>query len=205
MSSTEENSDLDNLITRIGEMDINNAHNFINIKPDIKQELNPNITDIPSTSRGPTFAREPPLRKTYTGTAQTRNPLGYAELTSIPSPDNYTPLEKMRNEHINPFGLFLNLDCVTDVEEAIDKWETSLRIAVEINKMDLEVTKKFLEKTLINSAARYWQHLPTETKDIIFASTTSADFITTAVEAFQLEFHGEGRLIKDPTTINIYL
>ncbi|KAL5810581.1 hypothetical protein ACOSQ4_027149 [Xanthoceras sorbifolium] len=70
--------------------------------------------------------------------------------------------------------------------------------------MDLEVTKKFLEKTLINSVARYWQHLPTETKDIIFSATTSSDFITAAAEAFQLEFHGEGRLIKDPTTINKY-
>ncbi|KAL5732670.1 hypothetical protein ACOSQ2_032362 [Xanthoceras sorbifolium] len=159
MSSTEENSDIDNLIIRIGEMDINPAHNFINIKPDIKQELNPNITDIPSTSRGPTFARETPLRRTHTGATQTRNPLGYAGLTSLSPQDSYTPLEKMRNEHINPFGIFLNLDYVSDVEEAIDKWETSLRIAVEINKMDLEVTKKFIEKTLINSVARFWQHV----------------------------------------------
>ncbi|KAL5822898.1 hypothetical protein ACOSQ4_020798 [Xanthoceras sorbifolium] len=111
----------------------------------------------------------------------------------------------MKNENINPFGIFLNLDCVSNVEEAIDKWETSLRIAVEINKMDLEVTKRFIEKTLINSASRFWQHMPDETKNVILASITPSDLITSTVEAFQLEFHGEGRLIKDPTTINKYV
>ncbi|KAL5834570.1 hypothetical protein ACOSQ4_014067 [Xanthoceras sorbifolium] len=206
MSSTEETSDIENLITKIGEIDINNSHNFINIKPDIKQELNPNITDIPSTSRGP-FAREPPLKRRFTTPTDsfyTRNPTGYAGLSSLPN-DNYTPLKKMRNENINPFGIFLDLDCVSNVEEAIDKWETSLRIAVEINKMDFEITKRFLEKTLVNSASRFWQNMTEATKNVIFLADSPSQLITRAAEAFQLEFHGEGRLIKDPTMIMKYV
>ena len=52
----------------------------------------------------------------------------------------------MRNEPINPYGVYLDLDCVNNVEEAIDKWETALRIVVDINGFDKSTTMVFLEK-----------------------------------------------------------
>ena len=65
----------------------------------------------------------------------------------------------MKNEPINPFGIYLNLDCVTNIEEAIDKWETAFRVTVSVNKMDIEIGKHFLERSLLNSVLRFWQNM----------------------------------------------
>jgi hypothetical protein len=53
----------------------------------------------------------------------------------------YIYIGSMANEPINPFGIYLNLDCVTNLDEDIDKWETALRISVAVNKMNV----RFLE------------------------------------------------------------
>ena len=104
------------LITKIGDADIS-KENFINIKTEIKNE-NSNIIDIPSTS-----SQSPPIRPI----SFDRLVSGYAALSySGQQPDNYTPLEKMKSDSINPFGIYLDLECVNNVEEAIDKWETTL-------------------------------------------------------------------------------
>ena len=58
----------------------------------------------------------------------------------------------MKNEPINPFGIYLDLDCISNTEEAIDKWEAALRISITLNKMDIVTAQLFLEKTLVNSA-----------------------------------------------------
>ena len=40
--------------------------------------------------------------------------------------DGHTPMDKMRTEAINLFEIYLDLDCVSNVEEATDKWELHL-------------------------------------------------------------------------------
>lgn len=188
-------TDIDNLITKIGEININD--NFINLKPEIKQEdWNPSINEVPSTSS------QIPIRNQLFD-----KPIkSYAAITSaLKNEENYTPYEKMKNEPINPFGIYLDLDCISNTQEAIDKWETALRISIAVNKMDIEISKLFLEKTLVNSALRFWQNMSFENKNIIFGTDNDiSNMVTRATEAFRLEFCGEGNILKDPATVQKY-
>ena len=135
--------DIDSLVTKIGEININD--NFVNLKGEIKQEnYVPNVNDIPSTSNSTTVIN-----------AFTRPTEGYAAVKATINKgdkvkdEKYKPYESMKNEPINPFGIYLDLDCVNNTEESIDKWETALRTAVAINKMDIDILKGFLEKDFI--------------------------------------------------------
>ncbi|GJY98856.1 hypothetical protein Tco_0516286 [Tanacetum coccineum] len=119
--------------------------------------------------------------------------------------EKFTPYVSMKNEPINPFGIYLDLDCVNNNEEAIDKWETALRTAIAINKMDIDTLKGFLERTLLNSALKFWQNISQSTKQTIIGTDNNlANIITRAVEALRLEFCGEGNIIKDAATVQKY-
>lgn len=117
MTSSEEDiitSDVDNLITKIGDININDD-TFVNIKPtevkpEIHLEWNPHVTEILSTSGTKSQAFDRSVR-------------GYVGLSIVYQqiPDTYTPYDKMKGEPINPFGIYLNIDCITNIEEAIDK------------------------------------------------------------------------------------
>ncbi|PWA38749.1 hypothetical protein CTI12_AA579590 [Artemisia annua] len=110
--------DMDSLVTKIGEIDIND--NFVNLKGEIKQEnYVPNVNDIPSTSKSTTVTN-----------AFTRPTEGYSAIKTTNKKgdkakdeknEKYKPYESMKNEPINPFGIYLDLDCVNNPEEAIDK------------------------------------------------------------------------------------
>jgi len=195
VASNLEDSEVENLITKIGDIDL--SDNFVNIKT----QENFNINDIPSTSNTNDTNKRIPIRNEFNRPTQ-----GYAAINStIKYIDNYKPLEVMKNEPINPFGIYLDLDCVNNTEEAIDKWETAFRIAVSVNKMDIETIKGFLERTLLNSTLRYWQNTSLETKRVIFETDDIiANIITRAVETFRLEFCGEDNIIKDPATVKKY-
>ena len=65
-------------------------------------------------------------------------------------------------------SLYLDIDCTINTQEAIDKWETTLRISIAVNKMDFEISKLFLEKTLLNSVLRFWKNMSLETRNLIF-------------------------------------
>lgn len=185
-------SDVDNLITQIGDMDINEK--MVNIKPFVKEENeNANINDTASTSR------QIPIRKDKTTK-------GYAAVqSSMKKKEKYVPYEVMKNEPINPFGIYLDLDCVSNADEAIDIWETAFRIAVQVNKIELVDIQSFLERTLLNSALRFWQHMDQNTKRIIFETDKIvANIITRAAEVIKIEFCGEGNIVRDPATIKKY-
>lgn len=196
-------SDIDNLITKIGDMEIKD--NFVNLKPEMKPDnIKPEIKQenwIPSVNDIPTTSRQIPIRREFSKPTQ-----GYAAMmTTIRKEENYKPYESMKNEPINPFGIYLDLDCISNTEEAIDKWETAFRIAVSVNKMDIETVVSFLERTLLNSSLRYWQNLNPDIKKVIFETDNIlANIITRAVEAFRIEFCGEGNILKDPATVKKY-
>jgi hypothetical protein len=193
-TSNIEDSDVENLTTKIGDMELND--NFINIKTHPKEE-NFNVNDTPGTSSD---------SKIHVRNEFNRPARGYAAITTtVKNEDNYKPYQSMKNEPINPFGIYLDVDCVNNTEEAIDKWETAFRIAVSVNKMDLDTIKGFLERTLLNSALRFWQNMHPDLKNTIFEmDNITANIITRAVETFRLEFCGEGNLIKDPATVQKY-
>ncbi|GKA42901.1 hypothetical protein Tco_0735561 [Tanacetum coccineum] len=100
-------SDVDNLITQIGDIDINDK--VVNIKMIKEENENANINDTASAST------QIPVRNCKT----TR---GYAAVQStIKKKEKYVPYEVMKNEPINPFGIY---DCISSAEEAIDIWES---------------------------------------------------------------------------------
>ncbi|GKB24312.1 hypothetical protein Tco_0863713 [Tanacetum coccineum] len=182
---------VDNLIAQIGDMDINDR--VVNIKTIKEENENANINDTASTST------QIPIRNDKT----TR---GYAVVQStIKKKEKYVPYEVMKNEPINPFGIYLYLDCISNVDEAIDIWETTFRIAVHVNKIELKDIQSFLERTLLNSGLRFWQHMNKETKKLIFdTDKIIANTITRAAEVIRIEFCGEGNIVRDPSTIKKY-
>lgn len=54
----------------------------------------------------------------------------------------------MKNEPINPFEIYLDLDCISNIEEEIDEWKTTFRTVVVVNKMNIETIKSFFWKEL---------------------------------------------------------
>ena len=201
MSDSEEN------FTCLSDSEIENISNklnnlMINIKPDIKPEMNPNISDLPSTSR-PTssYAR----RKPGSGNSFVSSLMNIAKQKGYLDNEGYTLLDRTTPEAIFPFGTFLDLDCVKNTEEAIDKWEIGLRLAVSINKLSYEESKGFLERSLVNSVSRYWKTLPEETKSIIFGEEQDINsMITRALELIRLEFVGEESYFKDVNSVQKY-
>jgi len=71
--------------------------------------------------------------------------------------DGYTPIDRMRTKVMNCFGIYLDVDCVSNIDETIDQWETTLKVVVSINKMDYEMAKAFIERTLVNKSLRFWK------------------------------------------------
>ncbi|GKB79452.1 hypothetical protein Tco_0946347 [Tanacetum coccineum] len=99
----------------------------------------------------------------------------------------------------------IDLDCVNNTEEAINKWKTALGTAVAINKMDIDSLKGFLDRTILKSALRFWQNISQSTKQTIIGTDNNLEnIITRAVEALRLEFCGEGNIIKDAATVQKY-
>jgi hypothetical protein len=71
--------------------------------------------------------------------------------------------------------------------------------------MNIEETKYFIERSLVNGALRFWQNLSEDSKKTIFEDDDNlANIITRASEAFRLEFVGEGNFFKDPATVSKY-
>ena len=75
-----------------------------------------------------------------------------------------SPLDRLRPEGINPFGIYLDLDCNPDISSTLDRWETSLRLAINVNRMSLEDGKRYIGMAMIKSASQYWKNLNAETK-----------------------------------------
>ena len=112
---------------------------FINLKAD-----NPSIKDLITTAM---IVPRPKMEQGESSRIRPEPKGGYPiHHTYNNDKSQYTPSEKMRNEPINPYGIYIDLDCINNVEEAIDKWETALRIAVDINGFDKSTTMVFLEK-----------------------------------------------------------
>ncbi|GJQ98094.1 hypothetical protein Tco_0009233 [Tanacetum coccineum] len=194
--------DIDSLVTRIEEIDIND--NFVNLKREITSEnFVPNVNDIPSTSNSTTITKA--FNRPIEGYAPLKTTVRKKNKIKDEKNEKFTPYESMKNEPINPFGIYLDSDCVNNTEEAIDKRETALRTAVAINKMDTYTLKGFLERTLLNNALRFWQNISQNTKQTkIGTDSNFPNIITRAVEALRLEFCGEGNIIKDAATVQKY-
>ena len=67
--------------------------------------------------------------------------------------ENDSPIDRLRPEGINPFGIYLDLDCNPDISSTLDRWETSLRLALCVNRMSLDDGKRYIGMAMIKSAS----------------------------------------------------
>ena len=85
--------------------------------------------DIPESSNAARF------RPRYSRTPTAR---GTAYVHESIKQEYDTPMDRLRPEGINPFGIYLDLDCNPDISSTLDRWETSLRLALSVNRMSLD-------------------------------------------------------------------
>ena len=135
-------------------------------KCNLKMEENPMIEaannpvettamDIPESSNTARF------RPRYSRTSTAR---GTTYVHDSVKQEYDSPMDRLRPEGINPFGIYLDLDCNPDISSTLDRWETSLRLAINVNRMSLEDAKRYIGMAMIKSASQYWQNLNAETK-----------------------------------------
>ena len=66
-----------------------------------------------------------------------------------------SPMDHLRPEGINPFRIYLNLDCNPDISSTLDRWETSLRLAVSVIRMCPEDSERYIGMTMIKSTSQF--------------------------------------------------
>lgn len=103
-----------------------------------------------------------------------------------------THAAKMKVEGINPFEVYLNLDCRNDLESIIDQWKKSLKVAININKWVLQDTIRFIEMTLLGKTAKHWKAQTEADKSVIIMGNDIGTIISRFVLGFKHEFLGEG-------------
>ena len=103
-----------------------------------------------------------------------------------------TPFHRLRRESINPFGTYLNLDCTDDIDGRIERWERDLRIAIVVNNMSFEDSKKFVEMTLFSNVYRWYINVDQPRKDAMLAGDDIGKIISQIIHEIRIEFIGEG-------------
>ena len=106
-------------------------------------------------------------------------------------------MDRLRPEGINPFGIYLDLDCNPDISSTLDRWETSLRLAISVNRMTLEDSKRYIGMVMIKSASQFWQNLQAETKAQALFGDNINEIITKVVHLLRTKFLGEGYIDRD--------
>ena len=77
---------------------------------------------------------------------------------------NDSPMDNLRLEGINPFSIYLDLDWNPDISSTLDRWETSIRLAIEVNRMNNEDAKIYIGMAMIKSSLQFWQNLKLDIK-----------------------------------------
>ena len=144
--------------------------------------------DIPESSNAARF------RARYSRTPTAR---GTAYVHESVKQEFDSPMDRLRPEGINPFGIYLDLDCNPDISSTLDRWETLLRLALSVNRMTLEDGKRYIVMTMIKSASQYWQNLRAKTKAEALYGENINDTVTKVVHLLRIEFLGEGYIDRD--------
>ena len=159
--------------------------------PMIKAAVNPVETaamDIPESSNTARF--RPRYSRTPTAWGTT-----YVHYSVKQEYDS--PMDCLRPEGINPFGIYLDLDCNPDISSTLDRWETSLRLALSVNRMSLEYGKRYIGMTMIKSASQFWQNLRAEIKAEALFGENINEIVSKVVHLLRNEFLGEGYIDRD--------
>ena len=144
--------------------------------------------DIPESSNTARFRPRHAPTPTARGTAYVHEAV---------KTEHDSPMDRLRPEGINPFGIYLDLDCNPDISSTLDRWETSLRLALSVNRMTLADGKRYIGMAMIKSAAQYWQNLRAETKEAALYGENINEIVTKVIHLLRIEFLGEGYIDRD--------
>ena len=92
------------------------------------------------------------IRPRHSRTSTTR---GDASVYEEVKEETNSPIGKLRLEGINPHGIYLDLDYNPDISSTLDRWETSIRLAITVNRMIEEDRKRYIGMTMIKSASQF--------------------------------------------------
>ena len=163
-------------------------------KCNLKMEENPMIEAVQATDPVETAAMDIPessnaarFRLRYSRTPTAR---GTTYVHESVKQEYDSPMDRLRPEGINPFGIYLDLDCNP-------RWETSLRLALSVNRMSFDNEKRYIGMAMIKSASQYWQNLRAETKAEALYGENINDIVTKVIHLLRIEFLGEGYIDRD--------
>ena len=131
------------------------------------------VQDYPESSTTERF-----MQPRYSRTQTTR---GVASVFGAVKKENDSPIDKLRPEGINPFGIYLDLDCNPDISSTLDRWETSIRLAIAVNRMTEEDGKRYIGMPMIKSASQFWHNLNPETKASALEGESLTNILTNKI------------------------
>ena len=135
-----------------------------------------------------------------------RTPTGKGTASIFGAIENDSPMDKLRPEGINPFGIYLVLDCNSDISSTLDRWETSIRLAIAVNQMTNNDAKRYIGMTMIKSTLQFWQNLNINTKAQALEGDNITDVVAKVVLLLRIEFIGEGYINRDsPQYVEKYI
>ena len=106
-------------------------------------------------------------------------------------------MDNLRPEGIKPFSIYLDLDCNPDISSTLDRWETSIRLVITVNRMTNDDAKRYIGMTMIKSALQFWQNLKTNSKAQALEGDNITDVVAKVVHLSRIEFLGEGYIDRD--------
>ncbi|KAL8467772.1 hypothetical protein ACS0TY_031130 [Phlomoides rotata] len=143
---------------------------------------NPAGSDNPAGNKGPAYIY-PPVPKMRHRTYDAY----FGPKTS--------PKEKMFLEPIQPYGVALNLDVpdFRNLEELIDKWMASMKIAGTILEYDKKDFIGLIELSLTGSIKIGWEGAPPEIKEKVLSGNSRTDIVDRFGTIIRKKFSGEKR------------
>ena len=108
-SESDNDYDMNSLIDKMGNINLTDD-TFINLKADT-----PSMHDLTATTQ---LVPRPKIEHGESSRIRSESRGGYPiHHTNYYDKSQYTPSEKMRNEPINPYGIYLDLDCVNNCHD----------------------------------------------------------------------------------------
>ena len=145
--------------------------------------------DIPESSHSTRFMRP---RHSRTPTAR-----GTTSFFGAVKQETDLPMDNLRPEGINPFCIYLDLDCKPNISSTLDRWETSIRLAIVVNHMTNDDAKRYIGMPMIKFALQFWQNLKTYTKAQALEGDNITDLVAKVVHLLRIEFLREGYIDRD--------
>ena len=104
-----------------------------------------------------------------------------------------SPVAKTMSQPINPYGIILDLDVIDfrNMEDLINEWVSSMKIAVSTLDLDKNNFIKLIELSLVGSAKYAWNQVTDEMKAGVYEGDSKSTIADRAGNIFRILFIGE--------------